>query len=102
MNSPSMQPVALGQSALQVSPICLGTMTFGEQVGEAEAFARVARAPERGVGFSDAAEMYAVPARAETCGATEAIIGRGFAQRPGARAKGVLATKVAGPAAVMP
>ena len=102
MNSPSMQPVALGQSALQVSPICLGTMTFGEQVGEAEAFAIMDRALERGVDFFDTAEMYAVPARAETCGATETIIGRWFAQRPGARAKVVLATKVAGPSRGMP
>lgn len=52
-----MQPVALGQSALQVSPICLGTMTFGEQVGEAEAFAIMDRALERGVDFFDTAEM---------------------------------------------
>lgn len=102
MNSPSMQPVALGQSALQVSPICLGTMTFGEQVGEAEAFAIMDRALERGVDFFDTAEMYAVPARAETCGATETIIGRWFAQRSGARAKVVLATKVAGPSRGMP
>lgn len=102
MNSLSMQPVALGQSALQVSPICLGTMTFGEQVGEAEAFAIMDRALERGVDFFDTAEMYAVPARAETCGATETIIGRWFAQRPGARAKVVLATKVAGPSRGMP
>ncbi|MBL8353678.1 MAG: aldo/keto reductase [Delftia acidovorans] len=97
-----MQPVALGKSALQVSPICLGTMTFGEQVGEAEAFAIMDRALERGVDFFDTAEMYAVPARAETCGATETIIGRWFAQRPGARAKVVLATKVAGPSRGMP
>ncbi|MCG8986990.1 aldo/keto reductase [Delftia acidovorans] len=97
-----MQPVALGQSALQVSSICLGTMTFGEQVGEAEAFAIMDRALERGVDFFDTAEMYAVPARAETCGATETIIGRWFAQRPGARAKVVLATKVAGPSRGMP
>jgi aryl-alcohol dehydrogenase-like predicted oxidoreductase len=97
-----MQPVALGQSALQVSPICLGTMTFGEQVGEAEAFAIMDRALERGVDFFDTAEMYAVPARAEPCGATETIIGRWFAQRPGARAKVVLATKVAGPSRGMP
>lgn len=82
-----MQPVALGQSALQVSPICLGTMTFGEQVDEAQAFAIMDRALERGVDFFDTAEMYAVPARAETCGATETIIGRWFARRPGARAR---------------
>jgi aryl-alcohol dehydrogenase-like predicted oxidoreductase len=50
----------------------------------------------------DTAEMYAVPARAETCGATETIIGRWLAQRPGARARVVLATKVAGPSRGMP
>src|SRR5256885_16661002 len=77
-------------------------MTFGEQVGEAEAFAIMDRALERGVDFFDTAEMYAVPARAETCGATETIIGRWFAQRPGARAKAGLATKVAGPSRGMP
>ena len=102
MNSQTMQPVALGQSALRVSPICLGTMTFGEQVDEAQAFAIMDRALERGVDFFDTAEMYSVPARAETCGATEIIIGRWFAQRPGARAKVVLATKVAGPSRGMP
>ena len=55
-----------------------------------------------GVNFIDTAEMYAVPARAETCGATETIIGNWFAQHPGARQKLVLATKVAGPSRGMP
>ncbi len=97
-----MNTVSLGQSDLRVTPICLGTMTFGEQVAEADAHAILDRALERGVNFIDTAEMYAVPARAETCGATETIIGRWFAQRPGARAKVVLATKVAGPSRGMP
>ena len=97
-----MQTLRLGRSDLHVTPICLGTMTFGEQVVEADAHAILDRALERGVNFIDTAEMYAVPARAETFGATETIIGRWFAQRPGARAKVVLATKVAGPSRGMP
>jgi aryl-alcohol dehydrogenase-like predicted oxidoreductase len=83
---------------LQVTPICLGTMTFGEQVGEADAHAILDRALERGVSFIDTAEMYSVPPKAATYGATERIIGNWFAARPGARAKVVLASKVAGPA----
>ncbi|WCM90019.1 aldo/keto reductase [Acidovorax sp. NCPPB 3576] len=97
-----MQKIPLGASALQVTPICLGTMTFGEQVDEATAHAILDRSLERGVNFIDTAEMYAVPARAETFGATETIIGRWFASRPGAREKTVLATKVAGPSRGMP
>lgn len=94
--------VTLGQSSLCVTPICLGTMTFGEQVDERTAHAILDRALERGVNFLDTAEMYSVPARAETCGATETIIGNWFAARPGVRDKVVLATKVAGPARGMP
>ncbi|WP_258286156.1 aldo/keto reductase, partial [Escherichia coli] len=75
----------------------MGTMTFGEQVAEPAAHAILDRALERGVNFIDTAEMYAVPAREATCGATESIIGRWFASRPGMRGKVVLATKVAGP-----
>lgn len=93
-----MNTVQLGNSDLQVTPICLGTMTFGEQVDEAGAHAILDRSLERGVNFLDAAEMYPVPARAETFGATETIIGNWFVNRPGARDKMVLATKVAGPA----
>jgi aryl-alcohol dehydrogenase-like predicted oxidoreductase len=88
--------------SLRLHPICLGTMTFGEQVGEAEAHAILDRSLERGVRFIDTAEMYAVPARAETCGATETIIGRWLAGRPDVREKLVLATKVAGPSRGMP
>jgi aryl-alcohol dehydrogenase-like predicted oxidoreductase len=72
-------------------------MTFGEQVAEGQAHAILDHALERGINFMDTAEMYAVPARRETFGATERIIGNWFASRPGARRKVVLATKVAGP-----
>jgi aryl-alcohol dehydrogenase-like predicted oxidoreductase len=89
---------ALGQSSLLVHPICLGTMTFGEQVNEHDAHAIMARSLERGVDFMDTAEMYSVPTKAETFNATEKIIGNYFAANPGARHKWTLATKVAGPA----
>jgi len=92
----------LGASDMLVSPICLGTMTFGEQVNEPEAHAILDHALERGVNFIDTAEMYSVPPRAETYGATETILGRWFAARPGARQKVVLASKVAGPSRGMP
>ena len=97
-----MNPVALGQSDLRVSPICLGTMTFGEQVDEAEAWRIMDRAVERGVDFFDTAEMYAVPAREATFGATESIIGRWLKARPGMREQITLASKVAGPSRGMP
>ncbi|BEP96823.1 aldo/keto reductase [Acidovorax sp. sif1233] len=97
-----MQKIQLGTSDLQVTPICLGTMTFGEQVGEADSHAILARSLDRGVNFIDTAEMYSVPARAETFGATETIIGNWFARNPGARQKLVVATKVAGPSRGMP
>ena len=98
----SMNKVQLGSSDLQVTPICLGTMTFGEQVDEATAHAILDRSLARGVNFLDTAEMYAVPARAETFGATERIIGNWLASRPGTREQVVLATKVAGPSRGMP
>jgi len=97
-----MKHIQLGQSDLQVTPICLGTMTFGEQVDEATAFDILDRSLERGVNFIDTAEMYAVPPRAETFNATEKIIGNWFAKHPGARQKLVVATKVAGPSRGMP
>jgi aryl-alcohol dehydrogenase-like predicted oxidoreductase len=97
-----MRTVQLGRSDLLVTPICLGTMTFGEQVDEATAHAILDRAVERGINFIDTAEMYAVPARAETFGATETIIGNWFAKHPGTRERLVLATKAAGPSRGMP
>ena len=97
-----MKNVALGASALTVPPVCLGTMTFGEQVNEATAHSILDRSMERGINFLDAAEMYSVPARAETCGATETILGNWFAKDASLRSKVVLATKVAGPSRGMP
>ena len=94
--------VQLGTSDLQVTPICLGTMTFGEQVNEADSHAILDHSLARGVNFIDTAEMYSVPPKAETCGHTETIIGNWFAKNPGARQKLVLATKVAGPSRGMP
>lgn len=97
-----MKKITLGQSDLQVTPICLGTMTFGEQVAESEAHQILNRALDLDLNFLDTAEMYSVPAKAETCGATETILGHWFASNPGARQKVVLATKVAGPSRGMP
>jgi aryl-alcohol dehydrogenase-like predicted oxidoreductase len=97
-----MQNIQLGRSDLNVTPICLGTMTFGEQVAEAGAHAILSRSLERGINFLDTAEMYAVPARKETFGATETIIGNWFQKNPGVRQKLVVATKVAGPSRGMP
>ena len=94
--------VQLGASDLQVTPICLGTMTFGEQVNEADSHAILDHSLARGVNFIDTAEMYSVPPKAETCGHTETIIGNWFAKNPGARQKLVVATKVAGPSRGMP
>ncbi|WP_140630809.1 aldo/keto reductase [Methylibium rhizosphaerae] len=93
-----MDHTTLGASDLKVSRICLGTMTFGEQVAEAQAHELLSHAVDRGINFIDTAEMYSVPARAETYGATEAIIGNWFARNPGRREQVVLASKVAGPA----
>jgi aryl-alcohol dehydrogenase-like predicted oxidoreductase len=91
-----MKTLSLGP--LAVTPICLGTMTFGEQADEADSHAILDRALERGVSFIDTAEMYPVPPMAQTYSRTESILGNWFAARPGVRARVVLATKVAGPA----
>lgn len=86
----------LGRTGLEVSLICLGTMTWGRQNTEAEGHAQMNYALGRGVNFFDTAEMYAVPPNAETYGKTEAIIGTWF-KKTGNRSKVILATKVAGP-----
>ncbi|SHF57453.1 Predicted oxidoreductase [Microbulbifer donghaiensis] len=85
----------LGTTDLNVSLICLGTMTYGEQNTEAEAFEQLDYALDHGVNFIDCAEMYPVPPRPETQGRTEAYIGNWLAAR-GNRDKFVLATKVTG------
>ena len=92
-----MKTLTLGRDGPQVTPICLGTMTFGEQVPQTLAHQILDRALEHGICFLDTAEMYAVPPRRETFGATETILGHWFASRPGVRQQVVLATKVAGP-----
>lgn len=86
----------LGRTDLQVSTLCLGTMTWGEQNTQEEAFAQIERAKAAGINFMDTAEMYPVPPRPETYSATETIIGNWFKSR-GDRADWVLASKVAGP-----
>ena len=90
----------LGRTGLKVSAIGLGTMTFGEQNSEADGHAQLDYALDQGVNLIDTAEMYSVPPRAETYGSTEKIIGSWLA-RSGKRDKVVLATKVAGPGAVL-
>lgn len=65
----------LGRTHLNVSAICLGTMTWGEQNSEAEAFAQIERAKGAGINFIDTAEMYPVPPKAETYATTERYIG---------------------------
>ena len=85
----------LGRSALKVSSLCLGTMTWGQQNSEAEGHAQMDYALAQGINFFDTSEMYAVPPKAETQGSTERIIGTWFKAR-GARDKVILATKVAG------
>jgi aryl-alcohol dehydrogenase-like predicted oxidoreductase len=89
----------LGRTGLDVSLVCLGTMTFGEQNTEAEAHAQLDRAREAGVNFLDAAELYPIPPKRETQGRTEEIVGSWLKSR-GARAETIVATKVAGRSAM--
>jgi aryl-alcohol dehydrogenase-like predicted oxidoreductase len=91
-----MEKRRLGRSDLWVTKLCLGSMTWGEQNSEAEAFAQMDLAVEQGINFFDTAEMYAVPPTAKSYGTTETIIGNWFRARPGMRAKLVLASKVCG------
>lgn len=85
----------LGRTDIEVTSICLGTMTWGEQNTEAEGHAQLDVAIDRGVNFIDTAEMYSVPPKAETQGSTERIIGTWLAAR-GGRDKLVIASKVSG------
>ncbi|MFK7865815.1 MAG: NADP(H)-dependent aldo-keto reductase [Alphaproteobacteria bacterium] len=91
-----MRTRKLGNSDIDVSVICLGTMTFGEQTNLEESFKQMDYALDHGVNFWDTAEMYSVPPRAETYGLTETYIGKWLAQNQEKRDKIVLATKVAG------
>jgi aryl-alcohol dehydrogenase-like predicted oxidoreductase len=90
-----MQYRPLGRTGLNVSVICLGTMTWGRQNTESDGHAQMDYALTRGINFFDTAEMYAVPPNAETYGKTESIIGTWFKSRKN-RDKIILASKVAG------
>ncbi len=91
-----MKRVALGRSGIEVSEMCLGSMTWGTQTAQGDAHAQIERALAHGVDFIDTAEMYPVnPVSAETLGRTEEIIGAWFA-RSGRRGDVVLATKHSG------
>ncbi|RKS99310.1 NADP(H)-dependent aldo-keto reductase [Flavobacterium sp. 123] len=91
-----MKYTTLPNTDIKVSKICLGTMTFGQQNTEADGHAQMDYALEHGVNFFDTAEMYSVPARQETYGSTEKIIGTWF-KKTGKREEIVLASKIAGP-----
>jgi aryl-alcohol dehydrogenase-like predicted oxidoreductase len=85
----------LGKSAIYVSDICMGTMTFGNQTDEAETFRILDACYDRGINFFDTAEGYPVPPDAKYVGRTEEFVGRWLKTKP--RDAIILATKVSGP-----
>jgi aryl-alcohol dehydrogenase-like predicted oxidoreductase len=91
-----MKYTTLPNTNIKISKICLGTMTFGQQNTEADGHAQMDFAFDEGINFFDTAEMYSVPAREETYGSTEKILGTWF-KKTGNREKVVLASKIAGP-----
>lgn len=91
----------LGHTDLDVSVVCLGTMTWGQQNTEAEGHEQMDYALDQGVNFWDTAELYSVPPSAETYGRTEEIIGTWF-EKTGRRSEVILASKVAGRANRLP
>ncbi|MGR4000907.1 MAG: aldo/keto reductase [Alphaproteobacteria bacterium] len=91
-----MQYKSLGNSDIKVSRCCLGTMTWGSQNTQEEAFQQMDFAVERGVNFFDTAELYPVPPREEWYSKTETIIGNWFKKHPEKRQKIILATKIGG------
>lgn len=91
-----MEKRQLGRTDLDVTALCLGTMTWGEQNDESEAFAQMDSAKAAGINFVDTAEMYPVPPKPETYATTERYIGNYFKAR-GNRADWILASKIAGP-----
>lgn len=92
-----MKKVQLGSSSLQVSRVCLGSMTWGVQNNQTDADLQIDYALSQGVNFVDTAEMYAIPPKEETYGATEKIIGNWLHANPSKRQEVVLASKIAGP-----
>jgi len=91
-----MQYRYIGKTGLRVTPICLGTMSFGSWSDEAEAFRIMDKAYERGINFFDTAELYPVPPDAKYAGVTESIVGKWLKDKP--RESIILASKVAGAA----
>lgn len=91
-----MQLKALANTGILLPEICLGTMTFGEQNTQSDAFEQLEYALDQGLFFWDTAEMYPVPPKPETQGATETILGNWIAQR-GKRDQLFIASKIAGP-----
>jgi len=85
----------LGNTDLKVSTICLGTMTWGEQNTQKDAFEQMDYAIDRGINFFDTAELYAVPMKPETRGKTSQFIGEWFSKKKN-RKKIILADKVVG------
>lgn len=92
-----MKYVPLGRTGLDVSRVCLGTMTWGTQNTQADADIQLDYALANGVNFIDTAEMYSVPPTPESYGKTESIIGDWLSRNPSRREEFVLATKIAGP-----
>ncbi len=90
-----MQFKRLGRSAISVSKICMGTMTFGSGADEAMAHRILDKSFEAGITFFDTAENYPVPPKEEWAGVTEEIVGRWMKTKP--RDAVILATKVSGP-----
>ena len=86
----------LGSTDIEVSRVCLGTMTWGTQNNQQDADAQIDYALERGINFMDTAEMYSVPPTKESYGGTETIIGNWLARNPSRRGDFILATKIAG------
>ncbi|MDB4184304.1 aldo/keto reductase [Alphaproteobacteria bacterium] len=86
----------LSKTDIDVSLICLGTMTWGEQNSQEEAFEQMNYSVENGINFFDTAELYAVPPKAETYSKTETMIGNWFQEKKN-RDQIILATKISGP-----
>ncbi len=93
-----MQTRRLGNSDLWITPLTIGTMTFGEQNSEAEGHAQLDRAVDFGINLIDTAELYAIPPRPETQGRTEEIVGS-WLKASGKRQQVLIASKVCGRAA---
>ena len=83
----------LGNTDLKVSTICLGTMTWGEQNNQKEAFEQMDYAEDNGINFFDTAELYAIPPNKKTYGKTEEIIGNWFKKKKKSK-KNNLGTKI--------